>query len=235
MIRRTIEVRNAGFANRIIANSIYSTESILRAYGLVSTPIYCGIDKLEFFPDSKLKKNQVLVIGNHEPQKALPFVIEVISRIDKNTRPNLVIVSPRDTDSTELRKIARKLKVELELRVGIPQAELRKIYSQSKITLALAYLEPFGLSVIESLACGVPVVAVKEGGFKETVIHEKTGLLIERNSTKIAEAVQTLLLDKKKLAAMGEAGVKVTTSDFSWDQTVKQFENIFYESIVKRG
>lgn len=229
-LRKKIEIKNASFAKRVVANSIYSTESIFKAYGLLSSPIYLGIDKSEYFPEVKIKKNQVLVVGNNEPQKALPFAIEVVSKISANRRPGIVIACPRDRDYSEIKKLAKKQRVKVDFVVGLSQNELRRVYSQSRITLAVAYLEPFGLSVIESLACGTPVVAVREGGFKETVTHQKTGLLIERDAAKMARAIETLLATPDKLSSMGKAGVVDVNKRFTWEKTVDQLEKIFYET-----
>lgn len=229
-LRKNIEIHNASFAKAIVANSVYSTESIFRAYGLKSTPVYLGIDREEYFPESLSKRNQIFIIGNHEPQKALPFAIEVFSKIDKRIRPRLVIGSPRDGDHSELKSLAKKLGVDLEIKVGLHPGELRNIYSRSKITLAVAYLEPFGLSVIESLACGTPVVAVREGGFKETIVNGKTGLLVPRDAAKIAGEIQSLLTHKLKREEMGRAGVKEVRGRFTWKNTVDQLEKIFYEN-----
>ncbi len=229
-LRKKIEIKNASFAKKIVANSIYSTESIFRAYGLISAPIYLGVDNKEYFPDSKVKKNQILVVGNYEPQKALIFAIEVVSKIDLKFRPKLVVTSPRDVDSSELKRLAKKFKISLGLLVGLTQNELRRVYSQSKLTLAVAYLEPFGLSVIESLACGTPVVAAREGGFKETIIHQKTGLLVERDAVKIAMEMQSLINNPDKLLLMGKAGIIDVNKRFSWQQNVDQLETIFHET-----
>ncbi len=229
-IRKNIEIKNASFATRIIANSNYSTESIFRAYGRHSTPIYLGIDPLDYYPEAAPKKNCILVIGNNEPQKAIPFAIEVISKIPEKARPKLLIVSPRERDSSELKQLAKKLGVRLEIIIGLNQDELRAVYSQSLLTLAVAYLEPFGLSVIESLACGTPVVAVSEGGFRETVRPGDTGLLVERDPRKIALEVLTLLRNRSLMAHMGSAGVKDVNRRFTWQQTVRKIEEIFYET-----
>ncbi len=228
--RKKVEISNAHYATVIVANSVYSSESIFRAYGLLSKPIHLGIDTKEYFPERVVRKNQFLVVGNHEPQKALPFAIEIISKIDKKTRPKLVIASPRNWDISGLTKMAKKLHIDLDIIIGLDQAKLRKIYCQSKLTLAVAHLEPFGLSVVESMACGTPVVAVNEGGFKETVIHGVTGLLIERDSTIIADALGKLLRDKEKLLKMGENGVKESVSNFTWQKNVSELEIIFYEN-----
>lgn len=229
-IRKQIEITNAHFATKIVANSRYSVESIFRSYGINSTPIHLGIDTTEYYPEKIAKKNQVVVVGNNEPQKDLPLAVYSVALINKNIRPTLVIASPRNSDMREIERLAKKKLVRLNLLTGLDQNGLRKIYSQSKLTLALARLEPFGLSVIESMACGTPVVAVNEGGFKETVTDNISGLLIERDPQLIAEAISTLLSNPKMISTMGNKGTKDAVSTFTWDNTVKKLEKIFNET-----
>lgn len=229
-IRKNIEIRNASFANRIIANSVYSTESIFRAYGVYSEPVYLGIDSKEYFPDSSIKKNQILVIGNNEPQKDLLFAIEIISKIPKGIRPTLVVASPRNSNIFTLKQLAKKLKVKLKILVGLNPEQLRKVYSQSLVTLAVAHLEPFGLSVVESFACGTPVVAINEAGFRETIVNNKTGILTKRNSVVIANEILKLLQNKTLLKQMGKNGKRDVNARFTWKRTADEILKIFYET-----
>jgi len=228
--RKKIEIYNACHATAIVSNSIYSTESIFRAYGLSSIPVYLGIDKQEYFPEQIVKKNQLLIVGNNEPQKNLSFAIEIVSKINRKIRPKLVVASPRSSEMSSLKKLAKRLKVKIEILVGLGQVELRRVYNEAKLTLAVAYLEPFGLSVIESLACGTPVLAVSEAGFRETVSQGKTGFLVERDSRKIAQTVEGLLLDKEKLRTMSKLGNWEVNRRFTWQKTVDKLEKILYEN-----
>lgn len=229
--RKNIEIKNAGFATKIIANSVYSTEAIFRAYGLSATPILLGYNPQNFFPESNRKKNQVIIVGNHEPQKALIFGLECLSQIPLRDRPHLIIVSPRHRQNKELIKLAKKSAISLKIYEKISVPTLRRLYNQSQISLALAHLEPFGLSVVESLACGTPVVAVREGGFREIIVHGRTGLLIERNAAQIALAIQTLSGDPQKLLAMSKAGIIDVKKRFTWTRTVDQLEKALHETI----
>ncbi len=230
-LRKQIEVGNARFACKIICNSLFSAESIFRAYGLSAHVIYPGVDTTMYYPVKSKKKNQILIVGNHEPQKALAEAVIVLSLVSKATRPGLLVISPRKVDNAELVKLAKVKKVKMKILSGISDRALRQAYSESILTLGLAHLEPFGLSVVESLACGTPVIAVNEGGFRETVAHGRTGILIEREPQKIAQAIQSLIEDRSKLTALGERGKKVVHHHFTWDRSYNQFERIFYENL----
>jgi len=228
--RKRIEESNVLFANKVVTSSYYSVESIFRAYGVSSVPAYPGIDPKEYFPTKIAKKNQILVVGNNEPQKDISASVEVVALIDKKIRPKLVIASPRDTDMSNVKRLAKRKDVELEFFVGLNEEKMCKLYNQSRLTISMAHLEPFGMSIIESLACGTPVVAVNEAGFRETIIDGKTGFLVERNYQKIASKIEILLKDKKMQEEFGNRGTKDVNNRFTWDNTVEKLEEIFYET-----
>lgn len=228
-LRKKIEVGNAQFASRLIANSAYSAKSILKAYGLKAITIHLGLNPKTFAPQNLNRLNQVLVIGNHEPQKALPFAIEVVSLVRPKLRPKLVIVSPIHRQNRDLSKLADDKGVDLEIKEGIETVKLCRAYNQSKVLLAVAHLEPFGLSVIESLACGTPVIAVDEGGYRETILHQKSGLLIKRDSLALAKSLEILLTNQPLRQKMGLQGIKDIQNRFMWENTVRKIEKIFHE------
>lgn len=231
--RKRTEIKNAQFATKIIANSNYSVESIFRAYGVTATPIYLGIDSKQFYPQRVKRQNQVLIVGNDEPQKGLRYAIDSLSLIPNKIRPILLIASPRSVISSDLVNYSKNKQVKIKNVSNLSPEKLCSIYNQSKITLATAFLEPFGLSVIESMACGTPVVAVCEGGFRETITNKKTGLLSKRDPQKIAEAISLLLSDKILYKKITHQGIIRASKYFSWDKTVNEFEKVLHETTKK--
>lgn len=90
------------------------------------------------------------------------------------------------------------------------------------------------VSILESLACGVPVVATRVGSVHETVIPDQTGYLIAPGSvTELAERVHALFADPTCRYRMGEAGRRLVESDWSLDRMVRGYEELItgiYES-----
>lgn len=228
-LRKRIEIKNAHSATRIISNSVFSARSILAAYGRPSTPVHMGFNSRNFFPMKLPKLPQVMVVGNHEPQKALPFAIEVISHIATANRPQLIIVSPRHRRHEELFRLAKDGGVSLSIKENITTAELRRLYNQSKALLAVARLEPFGLSVIESLACGTPVVAVKEGGYRETVINGQNGFLVKRDALSLAQKLEMIIQNDSLGSRLGLQGIKDVKTRFMWPATVNKILKVLHE------
>lgn len=81
----------------------------------------------------------------------------------------------------------------VEIRSWVPQEELVRLYADCRGLIATARDEDFGLTPIEAMAAGKPVIAADEGGYRETVISGRTGLLIpELTAEKIVDAVHSL-------------------------------------------
>jgi glycosyltransferase involved in cell wall biosynthesis len=73
-----------------------------------------------------------------------------------------------------------------------------ELYAKCKGLICTALDEDFGLTPIEAMASGKPVVAVNEGGFRETVVHGKTGLLVEADRDELVKAVKEIAMDPER-------------------------------------
>jgi glycosyltransferase involved in cell wall biosynthesis len=100
------------------------------------------------------------------------------------------------------------------------------LYRQSVATLCLARLEPFGLAPIESMACGTPVIAVNEGGYKDTVVDGECGYLIERNPDLLIRSMLRLSNYPAEYGAMCQAARKRAKRHFSWSIHVERLERV---------
>lgn len=206
-----IDKQNASFARYILANSYFSRESILRSYGLNSFVSYLGVDTEIFKPLGNPKENFVLSVGSCGPSKGFDFCIKSLARIDSKIYPKFIIVC-NSVDvgwKNYLEQLAIKVGVELEIKNLIQDNELVQLYNKAKLVLYAPYLEPFGLVPLEAMACGTPVVAVKEGGVRESVLHNETGILTERDEGMFAEAITDLLLNKEKRQYMSQRALEV--------------------------
>jgi len=80
------------------------------------------------------------------------------------------------------------------------------------------------------MACGTPVVGVREGGVRETVVHGETGLLVERDPRLFADAVSSLLRDPERRDDMGRQGVEYVKREWSWERSVATLERRLEEA-----
>lgn len=213
----------AAAADRIACNSHYSAESILRAYGRRATVCYLGVDDVTFTPgaDRPSEPLRAIAVGALDRVKGQHLVVQALGLLPAGERPALDLVFERCDEEYrhEVESLAGALGVELRLHRGVTDAQLATLYGSAAVTVLTATLEPFGLVVLESLACGVPVVAVREAGYRETVHDGVNGYLVERSVSEIAEGVRRVL--RGGLASSPAELRNTVVRQWSWDASVK--------------
>lgn len=106
-------------------------------------------------------------------------------------------------------------------------------YRASDVFIHAAKDEAFGKTVVEALACGVPVVATAVGGIPEQIEHGKTGFLVPaRDSSAIAAAIKCLLTDSHLRSSMGQAGTLEASRRFGLERQVNAFLD-WYQEILE--
>ena len=79
-----------------------------------------------------------------------------------------------------------------------------------------------------------PVVAARVGGLPEVVVHEETGLLVEKdNSQAFAEAIALLLTHPERAMQLGQAARRHAIETFSWDQHVNAYDALYRKLITE--
>jgi len=219
-----LDKRNALSASYVVTNSYFSREVILRAYGLNAFVSYLGTDTDLFRPLFERRENYVLSVGWCSSSKGYDFLIRSLARIDAQARPKIIIAA-NGTDpgwEAHLLRLAATLKVDLSIKKLVSDSDLVRLYNKAKLFLYAPYLEPFGLVVLEAMACGTPVIAVKEGGVRESVLHNETGILAERDEEAFAQATTELLRDDVQRERLARRALEVVRSFWTWKHAAER-------------
>ncbi len=175
-----------------------------------------GLDKDRF----------VLSVGALNPRKGFDFITRSLAQVAPADRPDLVIASnfSLDAERQYLSALAAQLNVRTTLLERVSDDELVNLYNRASFTVYAPVMEPFGLVPLESMACGTPVIGVREAGVRETVRDRETGLLVDRDEGQFAQAIQELVRDDSLTRDLGERGRQYVTKKWTWDVSVSRLE-----------
>ena len=103
--------------------------------------------------------------------------------------------------------------------------ELYRIAAEKRgVFVNPALTEPFGLTILEALACGLPIVATHDGGPRDIVHNCKTGILVDpTDSVAIASAIKDILVHPDKWNEFSKNGIMNTREFYSWESHAKSY------------
>jgi starch synthase len=190
----------------------------------------------------------VAFVGRITRQKGVGHLIAAAHRIDPEAQLVLCAGAP---DTPEIAEETRAAVSELaESRGGVfwiqkmlQPAEVRQVLSHATVFVCPSVYEPLGIVNLEAMACGTAVVASDVGGIPEVVADGETGLLVhygehdaETYREGLADAVNSLLRDPSRAAAMGTAGRERAVREFAWstvaEQTVEVYRQVLPEGVI---
>lgn len=245
-VRISVEKEIVKCADRVIAECPQDKEDLMNYYQAQADKICiipCGFSSKEFYPISKsharkklkLDPNEkiVLQLGRMVARKGIDNVIRATARLKEKSLPVRLLVvggnakSPDVNLSPELfrlQQIAEKINVsEAVTFVGRKDRDVLKYYySAADVFVTTPWYEPFGITPLESMACGTPVIGSNVGGIKYSVKDGITGFLVPFNDPEVlAEKIERLLTDNPLLVQMKINSIKRVNSMFTWSQVSK--------------
>jgi glycosyltransferase, family 1 len=155
-----------------IANSRYIASRIKKIYGRASDVIYPPVDTDKF--EAKENKDEFyLTVSRLVPYKKVDVIVEAFSQINRK----LVLIG----DGPDMDKIKSKAKKNIEI-LGYQSNETIKHMMQNAKAFIFAAKEDFGIAPVEAQACGTPVICYGNGGVRETVIDNVSGVYFYEQS-----------------------------------------------------
>lgn len=253
--RIEIEKRIVREADQIIAECPQDRTDLISFYEAPDekiTVIPCGFNPHEFHPMDRLLARRmvgldtdeyiILQLGRIVPRKGIDNVIRAMSRIKRTSVPARLVVVGGETDTLDADmnpEIARLQKIAAEENIqdmitftGRKQRDILKYYyAAADVFITTPWYEPFGITPLESMACGTPVIGSAVGGIKYTVEDGKSGYLVPPNDPDaLAVRIFELLHAPELRAKMAESAIKRVHSLFTWtkvtDMIVALYEKV---------
>jgi len=217
------EFHNIRAFTRVLVNSRFSRETVKSALGIDSTVCYLGVDTTRFQPDTAARQRFALCVGEFDVHKNPELILRALAA--SKTRPPLVWIANRVREKyvTAMQQLASSLGVAFTRKTDVSEADLIRHYQDAAVFVYAPNLEPFGFTPLEANACGTPVVAIAEGGIRETIEHGKNGLLVD-SLAEMAAAVDQILASADSAAALGHEGRRMVETGWSLEASARRLE-----------
>jgi D-inositol-3-phosphate glycosyltransferase len=255
--RFEIEGRVAAEARLIVAECPQDRDDLTGLYGAPAERIRvvpCGFSPEELGPMNCSEARSALGLGQDEqvilqlgrmvPRKGVDTVIEALARLVHGYRiPARLLVVGGESDAPDpvatpelgrLMALAEREGVASHVRFEgrRDRAALRHYYAAADVFVSTPWYEPFGITPVEAMACGLPVVGAAVGGIKSTVVDGETGFLVPpRDPAAVAERLATLLRDPDLRRRMSKMALARST-EFTWERVTSRLEDVYREAIA---
>jgi glycosyltransferase involved in cell wall biosynthesis len=259
--RFAIEEQSMCLADMVIAQCSHEKEQMMSLYGASEsnmTIIPSGYDPSEFYPmDQKslrkklglsLDEKIVVQIGRMVERKGVDNVIRGVARMiaaHPDTQVRLLIVGGdgRIADPEKTPEIGRLMKVAREEGIfdqvtfvgARAHNELKYYYNVADIFVTTPWYEPFGVTPLESMGCGTPVIAAAVGGLTYTVVDEVTGYLVPaKDPDALGVRIADILLTPHVAKKMQKDALRHVTSHFTWEAISKRMAALYAHVIEQQ-
>jgi alpha-maltose-1-phosphate synthase len=236
-------------AAAVIAVSEGMRADVLAAYPAVRADrvrvIRNGIDTSEYAPDLATDvlehygvdpgQSSVVFVGRVTRQKGLPVLLRAADRIDPAAQ---LVICAGQADTPELEAEVEALAARArERRSGVvwlsgmlAKHEVIQLLTHATVFVCPSLYEPLGIVNLEAMACGAAVVASRVGGIPEVVAEGENGLLVPAgDDAALAAAINVLVRDADRAAAMGRLGRQRAIDEFGWEAVAAQTAALYTE------
>ncbi len=173
----------------------------------------------------------LLHVSNFRPVKRVLDVGRIFERVQAEV-PSVLLMAGEGPERASAQALARRLGLQERVRFMGRQDHIEDILSMADVFLLPSELESFGLSALEAMATGVPVVGSDAGGLPEVVKHTETGFLLPVGDVEgMAARTLEILKDEEHQRCLGQAGRRRAAALFSADRIVTQYEK-YYEKVL---
>jgi glycosyltransferase involved in cell wall biosynthesis len=208
--------------------------------------IYGGADPDRFFPDPGIERHGVLFVGRITPHKGLDRLLRALPAGAQLTVAGTT-GHDRHRPESGYPELIRRLAAGRDVRFAgrVSDHELPSLYRRAAVVVLpsvdvtcygrrVAISELLGLSLLEAMASGTPVVASRIGGVPEVVADGETGWLVEPGDVEALHArLAAVLADPSRARRIGDNARDAVMQRFTWDHCARRCIDVYRELVTR--
>jgi glycosyltransferase involved in cell wall biosynthesis len=193
-----------------------------------------------YLPDGQLK---ILTVARLHNYKGLEYLIVAMQSLKDPMPEAKLYILGKGPEEEKLKTRVKKLGLDgriVFVEKPIPNYEMPQLYGACDIYVQPSIIEPYGIAVLEAMACGKAVIGTRVGGMLDTIKNGKTGFLVApKNAEEIADRIM-ILKNEDKRDEMGKKARKWVVENFDWRVIGERYQEVVEELVstnikIKRG
>lgn len=232
MLKRSLRKANRVIAvsssvhNFLVKNKLAAKEQIViipNAIGLRTWDLGLGTKKIK----AANRAPVIGTIGNLNPQKGQTYLIEAMSEIVKKFPLATLEIIGEGELRESLKSKVKSLKLERHVTLLGRKEDVSRYLKRWDVFVLPSIAETFGISILEAMNAGVPVIATRVGGIVDVIENKQNGLLVPKEDPSTLAKSIAEILDHPVLAAKLKRGGLERVKDFDWGKVIKEIEEVY--------
>ncbi len=196
-----------------------------------------GIDLNRFHPDASVAPNEptVLFLANVEERKGVFVLLSAFERVIERFPCAKLILAGGGGQLNEVRRRVQQspYRNRIHLPGHISREDVPRTLRACSVYCLPSFGEPYGMSALEAMACGKPLVVTNTGGLGHLVPDQGSLKVAPGDVPALADALLRLLKDDLLQAEMGRFNREQSETHHSWDGVIGELENIYFELLLR--
>jgi len=197
-----------------------------------------AVDNVLFKPGSNSEENLIVWTGRFVQEKGIEYLIETARTVvkkNKNAKFLLIGYGPLKEKMIALARERQLLGTNMQFIGPIPRKDIADLLGKATIFLFPSIREGLPVSVLEAMACGLPVVGFDVPGTSEVISNNENGLLVPvKDSVSMANAVLWLLKNKDLRQALGNNARKLVNEKYSWSKVSSELDAAYKKVVMQK-
>jgi len=222
---------------RIITVSESSRDEIIRL-GLGKPEsidiVHPGVEMPAIRKFKKTTYPSFIYLGRLKPYKHVDVAIRAFAAVRKVHQTARLTIAGEGESAAELKKLAQELGVGAYVSFAgkVNEEEKVRLFSTHWVAIQPSSIEGWGMTVIEANACGTPVIASNVFGLRDSVVHEKTGLLAQPNNVlSFVWAMERMIKNTAERKAWSKSAI-IWSKNFSWDKSADKLHQVIHDELL---